>query len=78
MFHLVVEGKLSVFVQMDEATTSEWQSDFLGRSATDLHNCLKQVGEDAAHLFFANIGDDWDWSKVDSSQLMLVDVLLYC
>jgi hypothetical protein len=53
-----VESKFSVFVKMDKATTSECQSDFLGRSATDLHNSLEQVGEDAAHLFFTNIGDN--------------------
>lgn len=77
MFHLVVESKLSVFVQMDEATTSKCQSDFFGRSATDFHDSLEQVGEDAAHLFFSNIGDDWYWSKVNSCQFMLIDVL-YC
>ena len=77
MLHLIVESKFSVFVKMDKATTSKCQSDFLGRSATDLHNSLEQVGEDAAHLFFTNIGDNWDWGKVDGSQFVLVNVL-YC
>lgn len=77
MLHLIVESKFSVFVKMDKATTCECQSDFLGRSATDLHNSLEQVGEDAAHLFFTNISDNWDWGKVDGSQFVLVNVL-YC
>jgi hypothetical protein len=26
-------------------------------------------------LFFTNIGDNWDWGKVDGSQFVLVNVL---
>jgi len=75
MLHHVVKSKLSIFVQMDKSTASECKSDFLGRSSTDLDHSLEQVSQDAAHLLFTHICDNWNWGKIDCSQLLFVYVL---